>query len=174
MLLANDPQKVHVNQQAEDQGLAPTPVQYTAEEIVQNFQALLESLDFKNELSELGIGSMQVLRRKKTLRELRALSIALWGLALQKSFPNDAGEFFVHYAETDPVLTAKGRGPQQLRQRLEEYIQLLDVKKEKDFLPIAGHLAEKITIKSKDLPRTRLKLSLIIRNLYNLVFSKLV
>lgn len=153
---------------------AVTPVKYNAEEVVQHFRALLDSMDFRAELADLGIGPLQVLRRKKTLRELRALCIALWGLALQKSFPQDAGQFFVHYAETDPMLTAKGKGPGLLRQRLEEYIQLLDVKKDKDFLPVAGHLAEKITPKSKDLPRTRFKLSLIIRNLYNLIFNKLV
>ena len=153
---------------------ATTPVKYAADEVVLPFRALINSMDFRAELADLGIGPLQVLRRKKTLRELRALSIALWGLALQKSFPQDAGEFFVRYAETDPLLNASGKEPGKLRQRLEEYIQLLDIKKDRDFLPVAGHLAEKITPKSKDLARIRLKLSLIIRNLYTLIFEKLV
>lgn len=153
---------------------ATTTVRYDADEVVLQFRVLIDSMDFRAELADLGIGPLQVLRRKKTLRELRALSIALWGLALQKSFPQDAGEFFVRYVETDALLNATGKEPGKLRQRLEEYIQLLDIKKDRDFLPVAGHLAEKITPKSKDLARTRLKLSLIIRNLYNLIFTRLV
>lgn len=147
---------------------------YSAEEVIRQFLGLYSCMDFKFELEDLGIGKFQFLRRKKALRHLRSLAIALWGLALQRSFPSDHEEFFSSLFATAPMLADGGKEAGHLRKLTATYVELLEEKREKDFLPVANHLAEVLALHSKDLPRLRLKLSLLIRNLYTLIFNKLV
>ena len=147
---------------------------YTADEVLRQFLGLYNCLDFKAELEDIGISRFQFVRRKKALREIRALSIALWGLALQKSFPNDAEEFFAEFREKAPMLSDGTKKAAHFQERINTYIELLDAKRDTDFLPVAEHLAETLALNSHDLRRLRLKLSLITRNLYKLIFDKLV
>lgn len=147
---------------------------YHADEVIRHFLALYNCMDFKILLEELGIGRFQFLRRKKALRECRALCMALWDLALQKSFPDDAGEFFSAFREQAPDLTGAGREPSRLRTRVDTYIELLAAKKDADFLPVADYMARELAMDKADMPRLRLKLSLLIRRLYVLIFQKLV
>lgn len=162
---------------AEDQGGARARVSvahYTADEVIQQFLALYNCMDFKAELEEIGIGKFQFGRRRKALREFKALCIALWGLALQKSFPYDARDFFQEFQKKAPDLTARGQAAEQLRNRLNIYVDLLSPKKDADFLPVAEYLSEILALNAEDCRRLRLKLSLIIRQLYMLIFNKLV
>ena len=156
------------------QGDKVTPALYSAEEVIRNFEALMDSLDFKAELVELGIGSLQLGRRKKTLRELKALSIGLWSLALQRSFPQDAAAFFAEFRERSPRLVGSGKEPGLLQSRVGIYVDLLKDKKETDFLPVASYLAEVLALDAEDMRRLRLKVSLITRSLYKLIFDRLV
>ena len=55
-----------------------------------NFAALLDDADFTAELELVGVGRFQFLRRRQMCLELRGLYMALWRLALSRSFPNDA------------------------------------------------------------------------------------
>lgn len=146
---------------------------YTAEEVIRQFLSLYNCLDFKAELEELGITRLQFVRRKRALREFRAISITLWGLALQKSFPNDAGDFFAEFRKS-PVLAGDGKETVRLHQRVNIYIDLLAAKRDTDFSPVADYLATVLALDARDVARFRLKLSLIIRNLYVLIFDKLV
>jgi len=147
---------------------------YSADEVIRQFLALYDCMDFRAELEDLGIGRFQFGRRKKALRELKALCIALWGLALQKSFPDDAFDFFTEFREKAPDLNGPGPEPGRLHTRVNIYIDLLNPKKDADFLPVATYLAEVLALDKGDLARLRLKLSLIIRNLYIMIFNKLV
>ena len=151
-----------------------TPALYSAEEVIRNFEALLDSLDFKSELLELGIGSLQLGRRKKALRELNALSIGLWHLALQRSFPEAGADFFARFRETSPRLVGSGKEPGLLQSRVGIYVDLLKDKKETDFLPVASYLAEVLALDAEDMRRLRLKVSLITRSMYKLIFDRLV
>ena len=63
-----------------------------AEEVLGNFSAILESMDFAQELELLGIRKLHFRQRKRAIRELRAMGIGLWRLGLKRSFPSD-GEF---------------------------------------------------------------------------------
>lgn len=158
----------------EDGGLPRVTVaHYTADEVIRQFLALYNCLDFKSELAELGIGRFQFLRRRKALRDFRALCIALWGLALTKSFPNDAEEFFTVFMASAPALVGGGEGA-RLLDRVGVFGKLLLPKKDADFLPVAEYMAEVLAPSAGDRPRLRLKLSLIIRNLYMLIFNRLV
>ena len=147
---------------------------YTSDEVIRQFLGLYNCLDFKTELEEIGITRFQFMRRKKAMREFRALSIALWGLALQKSFPNDAGAFFAEFREKAPMLAGDGKEVMRLHARVNEYIELLSPKRDADFSPVASYLANVLALNANDQARLRLKLSLIIRNLYMLIFDKLV
>lgn len=147
---------------------------YTADEVIQHFLALYNCMDYKAELEDIGIGRFQFSRRKKALRELRALTIALWGLALQKSFPYDAAAFFHEFCTKSQDLNAKGGASVRLRNRLNIYVDLLTPKKDADFLPVAEYLSDVLALNAEDFLRLRLKLSLIIRNLYMLIFNRLV
>ena len=147
---------------------------YTADEVLLQFLGLYNSLDFKAELADLGITRWQFLRRRKAIRAFRAISIALWGLALQKSFPKDAGNFFAELRDKAPMLAGSGKETVCLHERVNAYIELLAPKKDTDFSPVAGHLATILAPHAEDVPRLRFKLSLIIRNLYVLIFNKLV
>ena len=157
-------------------GISPriSVAHYSAEEVVSQFLALYACLDFKSELSDIGITSLQLRRRKKALREFRAIAIALWGVALQKSFPQDAQVFFEHFLATAPFLTGKGKECTRLQGRVNIYVDLMNEKKDADFLPVAEYLAEVLALNDEDMRRLRLKVSLITRHLYTLIFDKLV
>ncbi len=151
-----------------------TVASYEAEEIIQNFQALLDTLDFKAELVEVGVGRFQFRKRKKALREFTALTIALWGIALHRSFPNNAQVFFEQFRATAPLLAAQSVEAQRLNTRLNIYVDLLLAKKDTDFLPVAQYFAEVFALRANDTDRLRLKLSLRMRSLYKLIFNRLV
>ena len=110
---------------SDEQAARVSVAQYSAAEVIGQFLALYNCLDFKAELEDIGIGRFQFMRRKKALRELRALCIALWGIALQKSFPDDAGSFFAKFRETAPVLAGPGREAVEMQTRVNVYIDRL-------------------------------------------------
>lgn len=147
---------------------------YTAEEVIATFTTLLGTLDFKNELQEIGIGKLHWRRKARAMRELKALSIAFWGLALQRSFPDNAEDFFAQYCATSPLLTGPSREAATLATRVNTYVDLLKEKKESDFLPVASYLAEIFALTATDTKRLQLRLSLIMRSLYTLIFKHLV
>jgi hypothetical protein len=159
---------------AEDADMRVTVTQYSANEVIQQFLALYNCMDFKPELEDIGIGRFPFGRRKKALRELRALSIALWGLALRKSFPKDAADFFAAFRAFFPVIFPADKERALMENRVNIYVDCLNVKKDADFLPVAEYLAEVLALDADDMRRLRLKLSLITRNLYTLIFDRLV
>jgi len=147
---------------------------YTADEVIRQFLGLYHSLDFKAELADLGVTRWQFLRRRTAVQALRAICIALWGLALQKSFPNDAGDFFAALRDQAPALAGSAKDTARLHACVNTYVELLAPKKDADFSPAATHLATILALHAEEVPRLRVKLSLIIRNLYVLIFDKLV
>lgn len=147
---------------------------YSADEVIRQFLALYNCMDFRAELDDLGVSRFQFMLRGKVLREFRALCIALWGLALTKSFPYDAGDFFAQFQAKAPMLADGSKDAAYLQNRVNIYIDLLTLKKDADFLPVADYMTEALALNPRDLPRMRLKLSLVMRNLYTLIFNKLV
>lgn len=147
---------------------------YSAEEVVSQFFALYDCFDFKAELLDLGISPLQIRRRKKARREFRAICIALWGVALQKSFPQEAGAFFERFMGTAPFLNGKSKECGRLQNRVNIYVDLMAEKKDTDFLPVAEYLSEVLALNDEDMRRLRLKVSLITRNLYTSIFDRLV
>lgn len=147
---------------------------YSAEEVVATFNAILHSLDYQPMFEALGIGKYNVFRKKKALRELQALSISLWNLALQRSFPTDGETFFKNYMETVLPVKVGSKDATLFTARVNTYNDLLHEKKENDFSPVAQYLADIFTNNEEASKRFTLKLSLLLRNLYTIIFDNLV
>ena len=152
----------------------PIPVPYTAEEVGRTFADLLASFDFRQELFELGIGSLRLVKRARVKKLLTALSIALWHVALTKSFPNDADAFFNHFIATYPLLENKGRSAAKFRELVLRYDALVSEKKDTDFSEVAKQIAGDLDFHPADRAKGQLWLSLRIRAFYDLIFTKLI
>ncbi|GHV53548.1 hypothetical protein FACS1894206_04460 [Deltaproteobacteria bacterium] len=152
----------------------PLPIPYTADEVGRTFSDLLATFDFGLELHELGIGSLSVFKRRQAKKRFTALCIALWHVAVEKSFPHDAEIFFTHFITTYPPLCGNGGSAKQLRDFVSKYDALVSEKKDADFSHVADNLAESLRLAKTERPKQQLKLSLRIRAMYDLIFAKLI
>jgi hypothetical protein len=148
--------------------------EYSLEDVLGQFLALYSGMDFNGELDELGLNRFNTTRRRRIQREFQGLSIALWHLALCKSFPDNADLFFQEFKKKSPVTNSSDSSGEEMRLRIDAYIELMQEKKDTDFLPVAGYLADIVARDNTDMQSLRLKLSLIIRSLYTRIFTKLV
>ena len=152
----------------------PLPIPYTADEVGRTFAELLATVNFGAELRELGIGRLQLVTRIRAKRLLTAVCIALWHVALERSFPNDADAFFAHFLRTYPPLVGDRGGARKLRDLVTRYDALVAEKKDTDFTGVADTLVTDLGIGESDARRQQLKLSLRIRSIYELIFEKLI
>lgn len=152
----------------------PLPIPYTAEEVSRTFADLLATFDFAAEMHDLQIGRLNLVKRAKAKKLLTAISIALWHVALQKSFPGDAETFYNHFVETYPPLTGSGRNAKRLRLHVAACDALVGEKKDADFSLVAENLANAFARQDKNRQSLQLRISLRIRALYELVFKKLI
>ncbi|MDR3358686.1 MAG: hypothetical protein LBN96_07560 [Desulfovibrio sp.] len=140
---------------------------------LKNFAALLADMDFVAELELMGVGRMQFLFRRQMLVEWRGLYMALWRLALEKSFPRDAEAMFAvfvsGYRESHPDKMSET----SLR-RAGEYWVMLAPAGEADFNPVARHMASFFGDSAHDLRSLNLKLALHIRKTYKNIFDRLL
>lgn len=150
------------------------PIPYTAEEVAKRFTDLLAAFDFAAELHELGIGQWSPFKRSQAKKQLTAIHIALWHIALERSFPNDAEVFFTHFCTTYPSLLGDKRSAKKLRDLVARYDALVAEKKDTDFTGVADTLVETLGILETDKRRQRLKLSLRIRTVYEFIFQKMI
>ncbi len=147
---------------------------FSAEEINATFNVILQNLDYSAMLEALGIGKYNIFRRRRALKELQALSISLWRLALQRSFPTDGKLFFDHYLNTEQLASPSTKERTLFAQKITTYNELMQDRGETDFTPVAKYLADIFT-DNEDASRTfTLKLSLLLRNVYTIIFDNLV
>ncbi len=151
------------------------PIEYSSDELIRTFSVLLQSYDLERELAFLGIGRFQFTKRKKARRELTALFIALWGLALQKSFPSEHLLVYEEFLSRYPY-TAKGsnKNVELLLRSVEVYTTLLDKHKDKDFSEVAEFLTGVLPVETPEKEKARLKMALGIRAMYRLIFDRLI
>ncbi len=150
---------------------APLPIPYAADEVSRTFQDLLQTFDFRYEMQELGIG---LFGRGKAKKEFTALCIGLWGLALERSFPNDAADFFAHFVSSSPLTAGDKKGPSRMRDLVQGYVALLSVKKETDFSAAADHMVGVLKLGGEGGRSRQLKLALMVRTLYNEIFKQMI
>ena len=62
----------------------------------------------------------------------------------------------------------------EFRNNIDCYISILEKKGDADFPPVAQRLADRLELATDTPRKLHLKLSLMIRNLYTLIFTKLV
>lgn len=137
------------------------------------FAALLADADYVQELEILKVGRMHFLRRRQMITELTGLYMALWRLALGRSFPQDADRMFEmfleRYGRENP-----GRRSAHVLERAREYWSMLAPQGDADFSPVARHLTSFSTRDAAHAKSMDLKLVLHIRKFYNLIFERLI
>ncbi len=143
--------------------------------IVSRFQALLSSFDFVEELHILGIGKYSFRKKKKLIIEIKSLYVALWKIALEKSFPENWNSYFnLFLEEIRPQLKCSAQTAQFITRRIEVYDTLLAPTKENNFSEVSRQLVSTYIKKQEDLESPTLKFSLKIRQVYTLIFNRLI
>ena len=147
---------------------------YTHEEVIANFQALIDSWNFKAELKRLGINAMQIMRRKQMLLEFTGLFIGLWRLALTRSFPEDGRQIFEGYLEYCLSASKNDKKAQQLVERARQYAEMLALRGDTDFSEVSRHLMSFLPLPEAARKSATLKLALDIRQMYNFIFERMI
>ena len=147
---------------------------YTVDEVVDTFTALLASLDFDHELALLGVGRFRFIRRKRLVHELRALAVALWKLALERSFPEVSERIFSHFLERESAGFRNPERGQRFEKTVLAYVALLAKRREADFTEAGAHIVGFFKFPEARAAALRLRLALQIRALYTLIFDQLI
>lgn len=146
---------------------------YDCSDLSDRFHLLLEGLDFQSTVESLGLSKWHHLKRKKAVNELRALCVALWKVALEKSFPTIAAHCFSSYL-ANLAESKEQKKTKEFIERINIYTDILISKGDSDFYEVATYIVDIFTLGTGDQKRYRLQLSLDIRKLYNIIFEKLI
>lgn len=152
---------------------AATPQLYTEEEVLRHFSELLPALELRQEIAALGCGLDGFFKRRGSLREFTAMCVALWELALERSFPRECEVFFHNFLAASPIF-GKGRGRERSVALVKAYAELFALKKDSDFSPVARYMVKKLKARPEDEKVLHLKISLTIRKLYQTIFNYLI
>lgn len=150
---------------------------YSIIEILTNFSVLMEDMNFSNELSILKINKFCFRKRKKAYQHMQAITISLWRLALQRSFPSEYDIIFGAYLckkNSQIPINKKGILAPYFQTILQPYIEILHTHGDSDFTEISSHLINTLQLSKVNNDATKLKLALTIRNMYNYIFKKLI
>lgn len=146
---------------------------YTREGVLGHFEEVLNSLELKQHIDELGCGMNSFFTKKRSLAEFTAMCIGLWKLALEQSFPDEAENFFAEFLAASPTL-GKGKKRNHLLALIDEYNTLLAAEGTKDFSRISQHMTDRLANASAGQKALQLKLSLTIRKFYQFIFDRLI
>lgn len=139
-----------------------------------NFAALLHSMDFAHELSMLGIPGYKFLKRRRIRRELTALTICLWRLALERSFPEHWRAMFESFLAHTLEEIDHTEKAAQFEHTVRNYQAMLEKRREADFTEAGAHVVDLLKLPEPRATSLRLRLTLHIRSLYTLVFDRLI
>lgn len=143
------------------------------QEALDNFMVLIDDLDYKVVYEILGIGLLHFLRRKQMFIELKGLHMALWRLALSRSFPDDADFMFPVFLK-NYARSHKSRIDAQIVERANQYWNMLIPLGNCDFSSVARHLMSFSPGMKVDDKALTLKLALYLNSSYNLIFDRLI
>lgn len=144
------------------------------QEALDNFAVLLDDTDFAAHLHLMGVGRLHFTRRKQLLQEWRGLYVALWRLALGRSFPQDADAMLEAFCRSYRQRHKDNKMTPQMLERAEQYWDMMRVTKESDFTEVARHFCSFCQLSEKDTRSLQLKLVLIIRKAYTDIFRRLI
>lgn len=148
--------------------------QEVVEEALANFLVLIDDMGCEQCLDMLGIGRFQFLRRRQMKIEILGLRMALWRLALARSFPTRAdwmfNEFLQRYADVHPDKNSR----EAIRRGL-QYWGMLAPGGDSDFQAVARHLVSFNEQAPAGVARALiLRLALSIRSDYKFIFEHLI
>lgn len=143
------------------------------QEALDNFPVLLLDLDAGQALHILGIGRLHFRRRARLLAEWRGLCMALWRLALQRSFPDDADDMFRRFRE-DFGQSHGDRTSALALERAPAYWQVLAPWGDADFRPVSRALAAVFFEDEVRVQAMGLRLMLHVRRTYQSIFDRLI
>lgn len=146
---------------------------YTKEGVLAHFEGVLETLELKQQITDLGCGMNSFFTKGRSLMEFTAMCVGLWKLALDQSFPDEAEEFFNEFLTSSAAL-GKGKKRARMLELIAEYNELFLPKKAADFTGISQHMADSLANASVDRKSLQLKISLLIRKLYQTIFDHLI
>lgn len=146
---------------------------YTREGVIQHFEAVMDTLELKQQIAELDSGMNSFFTRKRSLAEFTAMCVGLWKLALERSFPNEAEDFFREFTERSKLL-GKGKKRARMLELVNSYNELFAVKKTEDFSGISQYMADSLGSPNADRKTLQLRLSLTIRKIYQTIFDHLI
>lgn len=142
-------------------------------EALENFAVLLDDTDFTPHLHLMGVGRLHFTRRRQLLLEWRALYLALWRLALSRSFPHDADDMLEAFCDSYRERHRDKQTPLML-ERAAQYWDMMRITRESDFSEVARHFCSFCQLGEKETRALHLKLVLIIRKAYTDIFRRLI
>ncbi len=143
-------------------------------DVLANFDALLHDMTFVEELQMLEIGRTRFILRYQLKQHWIALTIALWRLALERSFPADWQRIFEAFVQHHLKCFGNEKKRSAFLTILRCYLDLSEINKENNFTPLSSYLINTLPKQPKELTNMRLRVSLHLRTLYNLIFEKLI
>lgn len=146
------------------------------QEVLDRFTGMLSNVNFNAQLTILGIGRLQFSRRKSALKELRAMYVGLWKLALNRSFPDKSIELFEKFLDPGEVHSKKKRIKlEAFRELCKEYVKILEVEGDTNFINVAILLCQHLgRTTQQDLRAISLQLALDMRSMYHHIFERLI
>lgn len=138
-----------------------------------NFAVLIDDFDFRAEMDMLGIGRMQFMRRKQMTIEFKGLYIALWRMALARSFPRFADDMLTIFLRRYGRRHGEKIGS-QIAERATQYWGMILPHGDTDFSNVAAHLLSFLPGEQKEDRALTLKVALRVRSVYDFIFERLI
>jgi hypothetical protein len=155
----------------DNNNISPT---FTIDEVVNNFNALLEQSDFEQELAISGIKRVRLVTRSRMKTEWLFVYIALWRLALDRSFPDDGDAIFEAFIAQRAKKIKPARKIELFIAHAMEYVEMFRFKGNNDFSLPAEHITAKLVLSDHDAQAARVRVILHMRELYKLIFDRLI
>jgi len=142
--------------------------------ILDNAQALLQDFDPELTIEDLELSFFQHKDKNGLYRQLQAIYVAIWALALGSSFPLDYLDIFTEFLWRHDQLPGKIQSKRQQAEQIIFYTNKLWRMKEIDFSDLARHLLTFVRLNDKEARAVSMKLALHFRKAYQHFFDHLL
>lgn len=144
------------------------------QDVANNFMALLSDFNYSDEMELLEISKLNLILRKNLSKEFETLYIALWYSCLKTSFPQNYDAIFQVFLENNLTQKYKGAKLQEIKNRIQLYIELLGNTASTDLTPITHHLLSFLNFDEATQPAIKMKITLHLRKVYTYIFERLI
>lgn len=144
------------------------------QDVANNFMALLSDFNYADEMELLNISKLSILVRKNLSKEFETLYIALWYDCLRKSFPDNYEAIFQTFLDNNLIKKYKGAKLQEIKNKVQLYIDSLGNTASTDLTPITNHLLSFFKFDEASQPTYKMKITLHLRKVYTYIFERLI